>query len=285
MYASRRFKWYMSIQEWVELGGKLQISTTFRGMNIQLFKNTNNPQNLEIGVYVLHVKKGYESRAERIQRELSELGISFEYILDWDKNELNEEQLSRFFAGTMHSVSAATSCASKHIESWSKFSKSSHELALILEDDIIPDKHFLAFLTQFVEELIVLNPNLLNPVFISLENSGLQFVPAHQLEKNKFLYPVTDTRCAGAYLINRSASELLLHTLESYKMDEPVDWWLKRLAEKKILHVLWSHPTIAEQGSHNGHYASSIDHKTEGVFRKFSWILKRFYKNTLNSFR
>lgn len=285
MYASRRFKWYMSIQEWVELGGKLQISTTFRGMNIQLFKNTSNPQNIDIGVYVLHVKIGYESRAERIQRELSELGISFEYILEWDKNELKEEQLSRFFAGTMFSVSAATSCASKHIESWSKFSKSSHELALILEDDIIPDKHFLAHLTQFIEELIVLNPGLINPVFISIENSGLKFVPAHQLEKNKHLYSVNDTRCAGAYLINRPASELLLHTLETYKMDEPVDWWLKRLAEKLLLPVFWSHPTIAEQGSHNGHYASSIDHKTGGRFRKFTWLLKRFYKNTLNSLR
>ncbi len=254
-------------------------------MNIHLFERSQNPKTLRLIVYVLHVKVGYEERAIAIEKQLKELGISFDYVLEWDKSELSENHLNSYFAEEMRTISSASSCASKHIEAWKKFASSSYDLALVLEDDIRLDKRFTEYLKLFLEEYSS-NPTISeSTAFISLENSGLKFVPAPVQNEGQYLYPINDTRCAGAYLLNQVAARFLLQTLESRKMNEPVDWWLKRLSEEQLLSVYWSHPTIAEQGSHNGQYASSIDHKKAGSFRRLSWMLQRFYKHTRNRFR
>jgi glycosyl transferase family 25 len=69
-----------------------------------------------------------------------------------------------------------------------------------------------------------------------------------------------------------------LKQVSEQKMDQTIDWWMGAMAKQHCVNIFWAHPTIAEQGSHSGVFASAIDQKPKGIFRRISWNIQRIYK-------
>jgi len=228
-------------------------------------------------VYVIHVSKGYEERARSIRTQLEANSLDFEFILEHDCDTLSHTFISAHFTGHMATPKPATSCAAKHIEAWNKMVKQPETWFLVLEDDILLHKAFRAKLNEILKETQVKGIDQ-RPVLISLENSALRFVPSAEIKKDTLLYPALETRCTGAYLINRSGAKAYVKELSEEKMDQTIDWWMGSMARQACVDIYWAHPTIAEQGSHSGVFASAIDHKPKGVLRRISWNIQRIYK-------
>lgn len=102
-------------------------------------------------VLVLHVKKGYEERARHIEQMLHEKGIEFEYVTDGDKPDITADILDHYFADQMHQVTAATSCALKHLYAYERILQNNWNGALILEDDMIFYKHFIPIFNKCMQ--------------------------------------------------------------------------------------------------------------------------------------
>ncbi len=228
-------------------------------------------------VYVIHVSKGYEERARSIRTQLEANSLDFEFVLEYDCDALSPEFINAHFAGKMSRPQPATSCAAKHIEAWKKMEEQANTWFLVLEDDILLHKEFRAKLNEIINEAQAKGLDQ-RPVLISLENSGLRFVPSAEIKKDTLLYSALETRCTGAYLITRAAAMAYLKQLSEEKMDQTIDWWMGAMARQQCVAIFWAHPTIAEQGSHSGVFASAIDHKPKGVFRRISWNIQRIYK-------
>lgn len=235
-----------------------------------------------IPVWVLHVKQGFEEREQAIRQQMESRHLDFSWVLEHDLPDLTPGQIQQFFSGEMAAVQAMTSCAAKHIQAWENLLQTDAPGALVLEDDILLTDFFLPVFQLILKETESKKLHH-QPVLFSLENSGLKFVPAGQRKPGQYLYPAMEMRCAGAYFISRPAARLFLERLRQHKMDLPVDWWMKQEIEAKRVDAFWSHPTIAEQGSHNGKFKSGIDGKAFGWFRKISFALQRWYKQVVRN--
>lgn len=254
----------------------------FRSRNAYLCAMSNLSQSV---VYVLHVRKGYEERERFMQAQLHERGIAFEWVLEHDLADLKAEEVDRQFCGELQGIQPAVSCALKHMQAWKNLLASDKKGALVLEDDMILDPAFASWLEQFIQEAETREGINHENYFLSLENSLLSFVPKSEQKEGQHLYPRSQSRCAGAYYLTRAAAGVFLQRSREEKLDLPVDWWIGKSFAPDRVQLYWTHPTIAEQGSHNGMFSSGIDHKPKSRFRRFSFAYQKWYKSLLAKFR
>lgn len=236
-------------------------------------------------VFVLHVKKGYEERCGHIERMMRKMGISFEYILDGDMDDITEDSLEQLFSGSkMKGRFPQTSCAMKHLLAYRAITDRGLDGALILEDDICLHNNFNKVFNKSMKELAA-NPELAAcPVIISYEDTRLRFVPRSRRRPGTVLYPGDRDRMTGAYYINLSGAKLIMEYVRRNRMDVPIDILHSRLIKTGALEYLWCQPTIATQGSHNGMHKSAIN-LTKSSLTPTLWLMQRMYKKLLYFFR
>ncbi len=128
--------------------------------------------------YIIHVSDAYD-REKHILKEVENKNLNFAFINQGDKSDLSTAVLDTYFAGKMATVSAATSCAYKHILSYEKMLANHEDLALILEDDIC----FYANFSEINKILDEIKRRKLSNFIISLEDSILRYVPRSERKK------------------------------------------------------------------------------------------------------
>ena len=230
--------------------------------------------------FVVHVSKGAEDREKYITKHLADQGIDFEFMLKGDLNEITPEIHAKYFKGHMlDDLYPAVSCALKHIYILEEIVKRDLNRALILEDDIVLDNKFIEICNKAMEELDAKNTT--DSYFISLENnrnyiSKSEEIPGH------YLYKKDASRYAGAYIISGKAAKNSVDEILNNKCHRHIDWYYNSLAEKGKFTIYWIHPTIAEQGSHNGKFSSLLDNKPSGFFRKISWRVQTLMKTHIH---
>ena len=90
-------------------------------------------------VLVLHVKQGYQERAEHIEKMLARLCIPFEYILDGDVSDLSQEILDKYFKPgkeKLYGYTPRTSCSYKHFLAYEYIIRNNLEGALIFNTSV-----------------------------------------------------------------------------------------------------------------------------------------------------
>lgn len=232
-------------------------------------------------VFVIHVE-GETLREQWIRSQLQRQQLEAAFMLAGNKEEITEDVLSRYFFGKMHRVSNATSCAWKHIMVYEKMVRENIPLALVLEDDIELYENFGVLFPRILKEISVRG---LKNILVSCEESLLIYVRGSEREKNTVLYPAWRGRLTGAYLVDQEAAASMLTYLKDHKTDQPIDWFHNVCAEKGVIRIWWSHPTMACQGSLSGKMESLIDNKKTGRFRRWSFSLQRFYKRLVYHIR
>ncbi len=239
-----------------------------------------------VKVFVLHVKKGYEDRAEHMEKMLGGMGIPFEYVLDWDMPDLTEEIVLRYFKGDCYGrVCPATSCAMKHQEAYNRMLRDDIPYALVLEDDMFLKKNFVKVFMAAFEEVKKSNGTD-KPFWLSLEATGMGFTPRSRRRKGQYVYPGRFIQCAGSYLVNKSLAKVAVDTISAEKSDLGADHYLDSLLARGLADGYWVHPAIAEQGTHTGRMKSAIGNPHDNKrFMRIRRKLTFLYKDILYFFR
>ena len=236
--------------------------------------------NKEIGIchiYVIHALKGYEQHEQRLRNIFErEYSFDFDFVTDGDPSLWTEELINRYFSPDIRNVlsKGSLSCTLNHILSYERMVQNGNQLALIFENDPFFINRFEERIAAFVKETEQLEAGFI----VSIENSTLKFPSRKIIKSDKFLYPAQYGRCAGAYLIDRTAVINIMEDLKTNKCATVIDWWHNDLINRKVVKMYWAHPPIVEQGSHNGKINSPLSSKPKSWFKRISWILQKYYK-------
>ncbi len=233
------------------------------------------------GIYVVHGITGYELREELLENLLNkQYKLDAEFVTESRVPEENEALLQKYFIDDIRNILGKGSafCTLVHILIYEKIIQNKNRYAIIFENDVC----FIG--NKFLEKikLVEKEADTLDEGFIiSLENSTLEFPSLWKLKKNKYLYKAKSGRCAGAYMIDRKAAELMLNDIKINKCKDVIDWWHNDLIDRNVLKMYWAHPALTEQGSFNGKLPSSISVRNNGFIRQIRWNAQKMYKTYL----
>jgi GR25 family glycosyltransferase involved in LPS biosynthesis len=234
-------------------------------------------QNLwnDIDVRIVHPKSGYEKQERHMITEMNKHDIPFKFQLRGDQEELTSELLNHYFIPGITYSKGSLSCTIKHFQIYEEFIQSPKNFLLVFENDIFLSNNFNNSLEAIVNEI---KSRELSTFLISLENSCMRFPSYWQTKANQLLYKAKDGRAAGAYLIDKAAAIAMIQYLQHKKCETNVDWWHNQIATKQIISIYWAHPTIAEQGSHNGKLSGEISTHKNSFFRQLAWYGHKFFR-------
>jgi len=229
--------------------------------------------------YVLHVKKGYEDREESIKRQFADLGMEFEWILDFDVPELDDETLKHYgYHGTELSM-AEISCSMKHIAAWKKIAADGPPGGFVFEDDIILSARFGKIVPNALAEL---ERNHGGRACMSLGDGCAMFVPWTKTSKNRLLYPAEQVRAADSYYLSADAAVEMVKYVRKKGFFLPADHLINRLCHELAIPILWLAPTIVSQGSHTGRFRSALQTWDKGGLKeRLKWLTKKFRRKYL----
>lgn len=226
-------------------------------------------------IYVLHVKKGYEERAEHIEILMKKHNLKFEYILDYDIPDLNEKDIQKYYDKNNDLDNPNLSVGMKHIQVLEQIVKNKVAITLVFEDDVFLDENF----NKIVEKSMVELPNFEDPFVISLGNAANHYTKKKYLTKNKHLYKNKNHRAADSYILNLQAAKNRLEWFELNKTIETAGHMYNTIDNDVGNIIYWMEPPIVEQGSQNGLIESSIQQKKK--FQRLRWLWRDFNKKYL----
>lgn len=230
------------------------------------------------GIYVVHGVRGYEDREKMLDELLhKQYGLDYELVTESENDEENNRWIKEYFLDNIRNIlgKGALFCTLVHILIYEKILKNNNKFAIIFENDVC----FIG--TKFLQNINIIKEEaeqLEEGFIISLENTTLDFPSWRKVKKNKHLYEAKKGRCAGAYLIDKKAAELMLNDARTNKVGKVIDWWHNDLIDRKVIKMYWAHPPLTEQGSFNGKHVSSISIRNNGYTRRFRWLSQKFYK-------
>jgi|TARA_A100001201_G_scaffold59330_1_gene56803 GR25 family glycosyltransferase involved in LPS biosynthesis len=230
-------------------------------------------------IFVIHYTK-LKDRKESMDSQLPKLEVEFQYMDKYDKEELNDEVLSKYYNNDQeshnkkvrplwdvnvhsyrHLNEAELSCTIKHLEAIGEVSKQCTNHGLIFEDDALLSDNFSEVFNDLIEKTpkdwdVILMGEGCGDWFIQHKLQGK--TPAYiDNEKGIFKASHPATNCAEAYLIKSKAAKKVYDS--SVPFDLVSDWEIAYQFYKFDLNVYWWVPPIVNQGSKNGKYSSTLD--------------------------
>lgn len=215
---------------------------------------THKPSAFDFPVYVIHAAH-FEDRGAHMQQALGQLGIGFEFVEDFDPKDITEQVEQKYFALGVSMSMGAKSCALKHVRVMELMAERQQTKALVLEDDLVFDQHFVDWLHLFLKEATSFVPGYT----IQLGCANNMYVPGRQLKKGQHLYLKDEVRATEAYLIDAQAAQQRLTWIMENKINLPIDHFFNRCDAALLMPIYWSDPTLVEQGSMNGMFQTTID--------------------------
>jgi glycosyl transferase family 25 len=212
--------------------------------------------------YVIHAKSLPE-RAVHIRRELEKAGISFEWVLQHDASEITPDLEKIYFQPGADLTPGQKSCALKHIAAMQLIRDRGQDLALIFEDDAFLVRDFRSKLEAVLREA----EQWPRPRIVHLGAATNFYTPASELRPGRLIYEGNRVRNMEAYALGTVEAKARLDWLERNPMNEPIDIALNRGDPEMGIPFLWPEPPLAEQGSLNGAFKSSLDRKERGRLR------------------
>jgi glycosyl transferase, family 25 len=227
--------------------------------------------------YVIHAKSLPE-RSAHIRRELDLAGISFEWVLDFDADEITPEVDHAWFAPDADLTMPQKSCALKHIVAMQRIRERRQEMALVFEDDAQLVPNFVDRLQRALEEAT----RWPRPRILHLGAATNFYTPADQLRPGQIVYPGNRVRNMEAYALGAIEAQARLDWITRNPMTEPIDITFNTGDPAMGIPFLWPEPPLAEQGSLNGAFKSSLDRKGRGQRRlSIQFAIQKFRRKTL----
>lgn len=225
--------------------------------------------------YVIHVKEGYEDREQSVVEQFSRLDMPFEWVLDYDIADINQEVLDRYKYHGQKLGPAEISCSLKHIAAWERIAADASKGAFIFEDDVLIDiKKFKELAAAAIEEFQAGSSTV---GYVSLGDGCAMYVPWTKTQKGQMLYPAEQVRATDSYWITRETARQRLAWIEENGFRLPADHLINKIDNELGIPILWMAPAVVTQGSHTGHFASQIQAWDRGEMKeKVKWLIKKF---------
>jgi glycosyl transferase family 25 len=211
---------------------------------------------MNVPVYVIHAKSLPE-RMPHLKNELIRAGLTAHWITDFDANELTTEIEDQWFTRTAPLSKGQKSCALKHITALQLIRDNRCEHAIILEDDAILVENFVKKFQEVLKEA----QEWPRPYAISLGVGTNWYTHPSDLKHGKILYKGAKNRNAEAYVIGAPEAALRLNWIAQHKLSQPIDIAYNFADNETGIEIIWATPPLAEQGSLNGKFKSSLDPK------------------------
>ena len=225
-------------------------------------------------VYVLHVKTGFEDRERSIQRQFAELKIPFEWVLDFDIDDIDENVLERYRNPERHLRPDEISCCLKHLSAWDRIARAGEGGGLVLEDDVLLDgKRFETILHRALDELRRRHGA---SGCICLGDGCALHVPWTKTRRGTYLYPADLMRASDSYWIDQDTAVALKHWVDAHGFTLPADHLIETILRELSRPLFWLEPTVVHQGSHSGVFKSMIQLNDDGFLKKRHefWVKK-----------
>lgn len=227
--------------------------------------------------YVIH-SRSLPERAGHIRRELERVGIPFEWVLDYEADEITPEIDAHYFAPGAPLSIRQKSCALKHIVAMQRICARQHDLALIFEDDaqLVPD--FVARLRLVLTEA----ERWPRPRILHLGAATNFYTPASRLKAGQSVYTGDRVRNMEAYVLGAPEARARLDWIARHPLHEPIDIAFNRGDPAMGILFLWPEPPLAEQGSLNGAFRSSLACKGHSRARlRIQFAVQKFKRRYL----
>jgi glycosyl transferase family 25 len=231
--------------------------------------------------YVIH-STSLPEREDHIRRELQRAGIGFEWILDMEPADISDEIDRKYFVPGADLTPGQKSCALKHIVAMQRIVENHHDLAFIVEDDA----QFCDDFQNRLRPMLEAAKRWPRPRILHLGAATNFYVPASQIRSGELLYEGTRVRNTELYVLGRPEAEARLNWIYRNRLDKPIDITFNRADPELGIPFLWSDPPLAEQGSLNGRFESSLARKPRNRFRlKVEFAIKRVYRGKIKRWR
>jgi|TARA_R100000008_G_scaffold86135_1_gene78054 GR25 family glycosyltransferase involved in LPS biosynthesis len=225
--------------------------------------------------YIVHYTK-LKDRRHYMDLQLDKLGITAEYIEDYDQEDLTPEIINSVYEKSPENyegkikglwneeefkyrelVLPEISCTIKHFEAVKRVAEDEGEYGFILEDDVVFSKYF----NEKFEENLRATPENWDAIFVG-SGCGFDFQKfklsdSERVSPNCFLVGHPATNCAEAYLIKKKTAKAIIDSVYPFNLIS--DWELAYQFYKLDHKVYWWCPSLIEQGSKNGMYESTLD--------------------------
>lgn len=223
-------------------------------------------------VFVIHASK-FTDRRQLIEQQLEQVGLPFEFVLDFDATEMPDDLTRRFFANSRLSPSQQ-SCALKHWKALSLMVERNIDRALILEDDVILSKDFRKILLQLIAEEIAIGV----PHVTFLGCGGHYYIGADEIRHGQLLYLRNQGKFADSYILSRDVAERRLTWIAAHGIARPIDHLFEQIDRDVATAMYWLEPPIVEQGSHNGTFGSSLESSYPLWFQSLQFRWKKMWR-------
>lgn len=226
-------------------------------------------------IYIIHYTK-LKDRYSYISKILDKCLIPYEFILEYDQEELNEETLNKFYQPNKQEYEkrienlwnlndhqfrylnkAEISCTIKHIIALQKISIECPNYGLIIEDDSIFCDNFDIKCEEFFKK----TPDDWDMIFLG-DGCGYQFKKlklsnSQKINDNVYLITHPATNCTEAYLWKPDIASKICKNI--IPIQNVIDWELAYQLHELDAKVYWWHPSLVTQGSRNGKFKSTLD--------------------------
>lgn len=204
-------------------------------------------------IYVLNVKK-FSQRRAFMEQQLAAVNLQAEFIFDWDVDELNDEEITRYFTDDNNLSLAQKSCALKHVSALQKIAAGAG-YALVLEDDAIFSKDFKIGLQRALDQ----SGQFPGDKVIYIGSGGNFFTPKSQRKPGQYLYLSNRGRFGDSYVLDGATARKRLDWIHAHKISLPIDNQFETIDKQLGIKIVWLEDPIVEQGSKNGLFKSALE--------------------------
>jgi GR25 family glycosyltransferase involved in LPS biosynthesis len=226
-------------------------------------------------IYIVHYTK-LNDRYNHLIPFLENCKIPYEFIKEYDQEELNEDILRDFYLADKNKFEdkiknlwdkdihkfrilnkPEISCTIKHLTAIKKVSLECKNFGLILEDDVLFYDDFNKKYKLFFEN----TPKDWDSIFLG-DGCGVNFQSQILLNSKKvndysYLMSHPATNCAEAYLLKPNVARTIYENSLPFQLVS--DWELAYQFYKINARIYWWYPSLVTQGSRNGKYNSTLD--------------------------
>ena len=229
------------------------------------------PKGLD-AIFVIHATS-FVDRRQFIEAQMNELGLPFEFVLDFDIPAIPEELKQRLFKNDVLSP-AQQSCALKHWRAHHLILERKISRALVLEDDVILSSEFWPALNGLMTEELALG----DPHVTFLGCGGHYYIPHEQIRTGQWLYPRNQGKFADSYILSMATAKRRLDWIEANGITLPIDHTFEQIDRALATPMFWLEPPVVEQGSHNGKFSSTLDKSHPLWFQALQFRWKKLWR-------
>ncbi|MBC8119643.1 MAG: O-antigen ligase family protein [Burkholderiaceae bacterium] len=229
------------------------------------------PVNAQVdAVFVLSVRS-FKDRIAHIEQELGKHGISFEWIFEYDTDELTPQLIESTFAPSDLGP-PQQSLVLKHIETWRRCVDRGYRRVLVFEDDAMLASDF----AQVFSDAMSAADALEGPYMVYLGCGDNKHVRSAANPESPLVLADMPLPAADAIVFDQRAARLRLDYVAQRRITRPADWLMREADATMGIAQHWLRQPIVEQGSMNGRFASVLDRKRMRRGRAWSWLRFRW---------